>query len=426
MTLLLKLFAITAVCYSTYRSIMGCGFLLNKKANRRGALIFAGGFVVIIPLWSFLLNDWYPLLYLIVIAYSFYAVKITYNEKWRGAIISTLFYLIQELTVLYLFLAIFTLANSSAPGVIYANEFYHDVGLIIAATYICLVTVFFKSDVVVQLFNMRNYKRSGYYNSMIILETVLMLLLLFIQTFFFQKNYNGWASLLVTIVCLITIIAVYALVYLVYLYQNELQRQLVMQYEARHTEQLLAHYNSYEDYTKSLQVFRHDYKKMMGTINVLLKEGNITKAQSLIREINDMMGRNIDIHKQYSNNKMLDALLQETDNRCSNIHAAYEAMLYLPACFESDIRFLIEIFSVIIDNAIRAIGNVPDETKRYFKITSQVDNAFLLIIFTNPYDNEIITDEGGTPIPNFKRPKTYGIGLKGLENRVEAIGGSVT
>lgn len=84
------------------------------------------------------------------------------------------------------------------------------------------------------------------------------------------------------------------------LHTKRLQEQLDRQ---------VSHYKSYKKFTESYRIFKHDYKDMMSTVKTLIKNKENEKAVNLLDEIHDTMQKNVQMHKTYSDNVLLDAIL---------------------------------------------------------------------------------------------------------------------
>lgn len=79
----------------------------------------------------------------------------------------------------------------------------------------------------------------------------------------------------------------------------------------------LQHYQSYRKFTESYRLFKHDYKHMMSSLKILLYNQEYEQVNRLLDNIHDTMQRDVLVHKTYSDHMLLDAILQDAANTCS-------------------------------------------------------------------------------------------------------------
>lgn len=195
------------------------------------------------------------------------------------------------------------------------------------------------------------------------------------------------------------------------IYEQQLQRQLL-------------HYKSYEKYTDSLRVFRHDYKQMMRTVNNLLDTGQTDQARRLIAQINDHMQNNLQVHQKYSNNYLVDAILQDTANLCEEKHIDFFAQVYLPEGIHcSDINAC-RIATNLTNNAVEACENITSpDIKRYIRLTSSQFEDWVTITVENSFEGKVRFDEEGMPLSTKRHTDNHGMGVRSVHELIEQIGG---
>lgn len=194
-------------------------------------------------------------------------------------------------------------------------------------------------------------------------------------------------------------------------YEQQLQRQLL-------------HYKSYEKYTDSLRIFRHDYKQMMRTVNNLLDTGQTDQARRLIAQINDHMQNNLQVHQKYSNNYLVDAILQDTANLCEEKHIDFFAQVYLPNGIHcSDINAC-RIATNLTNNAVEACESITDPyIARYIRLTSSQHADWVTITVENAFEGKVRFDEEGLPLSTKEHTDSHGMGLRSVHELIEQIGG---
>lgn len=217
---------------------------------------------------------------------------------------------------------------------------------------------------------------------------------------------------------------------MVYIWTSSVKISDLLEYEL-HTKQLqeqldrqVSHYNSYKKFTESYRTFRHDYIDMMSIVNTLIKNNEIKKVIDLLDEINVTMQKNVQVHKTYSDNVLLDAILQDAANTCEEHSIRFSAILHLPGnLILSDLE-VVRVFTNILNNAIEACDKIPEASDKFLKISGSVHSDWSFIEITNSFSGEIKYkyDE----LITTKKDKDYhGIGLMTIKKIIEDYGGIV-
>ncbi|MNO34933.1 sensory histidine kinase DcuS [compost metagenome] len=187
-------------------------------------------------------------------------------------------------------------------------------------------------------------------------------------------------------------------------------------------ERQLRHYKSYQKYTESFRNFKHDYKNMMFLVKTLLKKDEKDKASKLIDDIQHTMRKSVLVHKHYSNNFILDAILQDGANACDDCNIRFSAQVHIPpqtALSELDI---IRIFSNVLNNAIEACYRIVDYTDRFIDVSSSTNEGWTCIVITNSFNGEIML-EGEGLVTTKRNKENHGNGIKILKEIIENVGG---
>lgn len=199
------------------------------------------------------------------------------------------------------------------------------------------------------------------------------------------------------------------------------------EYETRsHTleEQLrvqLLHYKSYQKYTDSFRAFRHDYKNILLSVRGLIKREEYEELIKLMVGIHDTLQRNVESHKQYSNNLILDAILQDCANTCAEDGIRFSAVAHIPDDADLDELEICRVFSNIMDNAIEACRKV-EGGKRFIELTSETQGTWATVEIRNSFDGVLKTEKGR--ILTTKPDSGYhGVGLRIIWEIMEKAGG---
>lgn len=328
-------------------------------------------------------------------------------------------------TTLYCFkgivLSIFALIWDESVNHILQGEYFYTVNSIAI-----LATIIFSHIVVKTIANELHVKRFYRNNSQLKYMVVFQFALLFyLMTIFdgrFIDNKPIWFTLIYLksdILSLALMLVVwYKTLRVTYLQEFKQQnKQLQGQLERQ-----LRHYKSYQKYTESFRNFKHDYTNMMFLVKTLLKNDEKDKASKLIDDIQHTMHKNVLVHKRYSNNFILDAILQDGANACDDCNIRFSAEVHIPphtALSELDI---IRIFSNILSNAVEACCRIVDYTDRFIDVSSSANEGWSCIVITNSFNGEIKLE--GTGLVTTKHNKEdHGNGIKILHDIIEDIGG---
>lgn len=203
----------------------------------------------------------------------------------------------------------------------------------------------------------------------------------------------------------------------------------LLEYE-RHTcilqEQLslqMRHYQSYHRFTESYRLFRHEYEKLMTSVKTLLNNQEYEKAVRMLDGINDKMQRDVLAHKIYSNNILMDAILQDAANICEEKNIRFLAVTHLPEDVMTELD-IIHVFSNVIDNAIEACNKMTSDSERFIEITSTGNQEWAIIEVVNSFNGDLLMTNG--KLETTKESKDFhGFGLQIIRETIEGLGGLV-
>lgn len=174
-----------------------------------------------------------------------------------------------------------------------------------------------------------------------------------------------------------------------------------------------------DESAKQMSIINHDRKHLNNTLQELLEHGNVDEALCLLKD-----------QQTYSTNM---APVSYCENAAANAAIGYYAAIakrqditcdihaQIPAKTGFDSLELSMVLSNLMENAINACVNLPEEEKRYLQLTVICDEQ-LIIETENPYGEEITLDENGCPT---SADEGHGIGTKSIHAFAERYGGEV-
>ncbi len=254
-------------------------------------------------------------------------------------------------------------------------------------------------------------------------SAIIIYILLLSNGLFYDIN-----ALWFSILYLVSFLIIMAL--LIFVWNASMKVSALLEYEL-HTKRLqeqldrqVRHYKSYKKFTESFRTFKHDYKSMMSTVNCLIKNNENDKALSLLSEIEDTMQKKVQIHKNYSNNVLLDAILMDAADTCEEYHIKFSAMLHLPDNLMLSDLDIVRISTNMLDNAVEACTKVSNKLERFIEVKGSSDSDWSFIEIVNSFSGEI-RYQNNELVTTKKDKNHHGFGIKNIKNIVESSGGIV-
>jgi hypothetical protein len=213
---------------------------------------------------------------------------------------------------------------------------------------------------------------------------------------------------------------------LAFIWSSTVQLSRLLEYELntkRLQEQLdrqVSHYKSYKKFTESYRIFKHDYNNMMSAVKTYENE----KAINLLDEIHDTMQKNVQMHKKYSDNVLLDAILQDAANTCEDHNIKFSATLHMSGGMVLSDLNIVLVSNNILNNAIEACEKVPYTSDRFIEINGSVNPDWSFIEISNSFSGEI-KYHGGELVTSKKDKDYHGYGLMTVKKIIEDVGGMV-
>ena len=203
-----------------------------------------------------------------------------------------------------------------------------------------------------------------------------------------------------------------------------LEYELITKRLQEQLDRQISHYISYKKLTESYRIFKHDYQDMMTMLKILIKNNENEKAVNLLDEIHDKMQKNVQIHKTYSDNVLLDAILQDTANICEEYNIRFNATIHLPVIIGLKDIDVVRICSNVINNAIEACHKIPDAYDKFININGSVNQDWSFIEIANSFSGELIYKDG--ELVTTKASKDFhGFGILIIRQIIEDIGGMI-
>ena len=360
------------------------------------------------------------LAFLITLALTYITFYVAFDERpkflYFGAI-HHVFYLYTIRAMLYSFVSVLTATNISELMANGMMSMY-----ILQAAILLSILLFFylrkeylsKDNVEVLL---RNKEQLGF----ILFTKTLLGLYVMVLSYGgkFTTNYKWFAFIHLSSAIIANSVAMASM-------KNGIRVAKIIEYERqtatlkKQLEMQVNQYRSYLEYTKNFREFRHDYKRMLSTVNTLLRQGEHEKAIDILDKISVNMSTKVEAHVQYSNSPIIDAIMQDYANQCKAEHINFECKLFWDLNMKADELDIVRLFTNIMSNAFEASRKLP--SAKYIKVSSRANKYWLDIKVENSFDG-LINDNLET---RKKNHESHGLGIKIIEETAENMGGMYT
>ncbi len=248
------------------------------------------------------------------------------------------------------------------------------------------------------------------------------ILMMVINTGRYRNIEATWYSLTYfTTASLIALSLVYFYYYLnkitVYSEKEMVERRIIESLESK-----LELYKRLEDQLMSIRRFRHDYRKVLHTLKYYSENEDNEGMAQFIRDTLEVVDVPIDAGMQYSNNFLLDAMLQDISNRAEKNNIRFEAQVFFPEGFEISDLDIVRLFGNAVENSLNHTLNVEDG---WIKILGKESNHWFHLSISNSFDG-LIKKNKGAIITRKKDSHDHGYGLFIMNDIVERLNGVIT
>lgn len=168
------------------------------------------------------------------------------------------------------------------------------------------------------------------------------------------------------------------------------EENLIMQTERAQMRQRLT---LMDESVRQMSIAQHDRRHFNNTLLAMLRQGNTDKAAELIRCQSEALPSK---PESYCQNVSVNAAVSYYAELARQKGIRCQLRLDIPETLNADSLSLAMTVSNLMENAITAVSNLPDE-KRELRFTA-VNAGQLIMELSNPYEGELSFDENGRPI----------------------------
>lgn len=317
--------------------------------------------------------------------------------------------------------SIYSLVLQDSIDEIFRQNTYYYMILILSILFTILLSLFIRKVIIQDTATRHMINNRGQLRFTVIYLLLQLIYLLLVNNGRFLEVRQPWFSALYLMSCVISKLGLQVVI------NHTVKDSELLEYEL-HTRQLqeqlsrqMRHYQSYHRFTESYRAFQHDYKNMMTSVKTLLYNQEYEQAARMLDSIHDTMQKDIQIHKTYSNNILLDAILQDAANICEEKSIRFSAVAHLSESISLAELDLVRVFSNVIDNAIEACNKVSGP-ERFIEITSSGNQDWAIIEVSNSYNGELLLKDGELKTTK-ESTALHGLGLRIVRETIEGLGG---
>lgn len=162
--------------------------------------------------------------------------------------------------------------------------------------------------------------------------------------------------------------------------KTELEEELRETHHAMELEQ--SHYRGVENRREELLKIRHDINNQLASISRLIRTGEETSAQDLIKTLSDEIAGTIE--NPYCDIPVVNAILTEKAQVCASAGITLKVDLKFPADLIVEQMHLCSIFGNMLDNAINACKPADSAETPVIELKTAAEGGYLFIKVVNP------------------------------------------
>ena len=190
---------------------------------------------------------------------------------------------------------------------------------------------------------------------------------------------------------------------------------------------LLCFYQKQANEQNELRKFRHDYKNQLAGLQILIESQEYDRAKAYLQEITGNFSSACEKHKTYSDNPLIDAILQNLAYKCEKANISFDACVMVQDKLPLSDADVCTVFSNLADNAYEAVvrTNINKNEKRFISLTSSMRAKWLIITVENSYDGISYTDSDGNYLTRKDNDNNlHGIGLNSIDSLISKVNGA--
>lgn len=177
-----------------------------------------------------------------------------------------------------------------------------------------------------------------------------------------------------------------------------------------------------DEYSNLLRMYNHDFKNILGNIKDSIEIGDSVKAKEIIYEFDGKIHSLKNYNKKFSNNSLINALLNRLSKECEDKDISFDFDCYIPDDIVITELDLLNIFNNLSSNAYEACSKQYCNEKRWIILKSYVKDKNFIIYQANSFNGEIKYKKDRL-ITTKENKRSHGIGVESIKHIVNEANG---
>ena len=158
---------------------------------------------------------------------------------------------------------------------------------------------------------------------------------------------------------------------------------------------------------EEIAIMRHDIRHRSNLVQYYLDAGNTQAIREMVENLNARLDATVE--KNYCLDAAMNWVLSRAAQKASGEHVDFQCMAEIPE-LPDDLEFELGTVALnLLENAIAAAKELPEEKKRFVRVTARVVKEQLFLEMTNSYDGELrVSPETGLPLSDKGTGHGYG------------------
>ena len=180
-----------------------------------------------------------------------------------------------------------------------------------------------------------------------------------------------------------------------------------------------------EEQKKMIEDFHEEKHNLVNQLIVLKSEVENCETEEVIRNLNEII-KNCHYTDSISEcgNTTIDAIINFKYTMAREWGIDFRLKIFVPQDLPVEQRDLGVVLGNALDNAMEAVGSLP-EGQRHMEVSVSQVKGSLSIIVQNPYEGKITRNGSGQILTNKQDSSNHGIGLSSVQRSVDKYNGEL-
>ena len=177
-------------------------------------------------------------------------------------------------------------------------------------------------------------------------------------------------------------------------------------------------YHSLEQHNQQTAALRHEMKNNIATLSLMYQKGELEALGAYLDQFNQLQSAASPVY--FVDNFVVNSILQDAAARANTANIRFDTQTSLPETLPIPEGDLCSLLMNLLDNAIEAAAQVPDDNERFILFRCHLRNGFLAIHCENAYNGPLSMDSAtGWPLTTKGDTENHGFGFKQMNTIAE-------